>query len=153
MSSSFIYQDSGKCDIPITTPDECRNAARQLGRYFGSERGADYASGCYLDGNSVYLNHNPKSDHKCGHTGSQCICKLKTGCQPCPFNTYNKDPGPNTKCEPCKGNTPTTNFRTGQTECVAVSHKVCEGGKEVDDGDGIKSQKKCVECEKNHYSN
>jgi len=147
----------------ITTEAECNAAAEYNSRnnidknegYRGrwrSKSGNEKPPGCFVlrqwSGNRYYFNDETTSTYTCSKTNN-CICKVKP-CNKCPINTYSKG-GSNPTCTPCPKETPTTNFKIGQSKCIPVPTIKCEPGYGVIN-DGITKPKTCAKCPINTYN-
>ena len=61
----------------MTTEDECRYRAQQLGVTFGVEEETGWPAGCYLIGSNIYWNTNLASTNACNSGNRLCQCKAR----------------------------------------------------------------------------
>ncbi len=147
---------NGKCKFPITTIEECKNAAafnkkydidkvydkniKNAGFHIPPKQivsGGNVAfllydnvlpRGCSKNVDGQYIfNPNKNAKAQCGYLGHKCVCKPKQ-CSKCVPNTYSNG-GLNARCEKCEAPKFTN---TDRTKCINSADLFSEMQKQLD---------------------
>eukprot|EP00944_MAST-04C_sp_MAST-4C-sp1_P000810 g810.t1 len=135
-------QTHGKCDHPIKTEEQCREAVKYLHDNTGTKekyvRRTDQIAdpvGCFknneFDGNYYFNQKRVAAD--CSKA-KPCLCAIQT-CAICPMNTFSEG-GAGAKCQPCPSSRPFTMSRGSRDK--SKCKRTCEPGYEFLE-DAIKS--------------